>query len=142
MKCCASCKRGIGARLARSIDSRRLVAAAASRCAKVRRLALLSIARQLGLTSPAHGRRVRRLRGGRGWTRRSGPRAARGNAALWDAIGTLHSFALDQRGALAAYDRAVALAPHNPRFLYNRASVRRFLGILPAPRPITIGPSR
>jgi hypothetical protein len=53
-----------------------------------------------------------------------------GDARLWDAIGTLRSFALDQRGALAAYDRAVALAPREPQFVYNRASVRRFLGEL------------
>jgi tetratricopeptide (TPR) repeat protein len=60
----------------------------------------------------------------------SAARCAGGNAGLWDAIGTLRSFALDQRGALAAYDRAVALAPHDQRFTYNRASVRRFLGDL------------
>ena len=57
-------------------------------------------------------------------------RWARDNAPIWDSIGTLRSFALDQRGALAAYDRAVALAPLDPRFTYNRASVRRFLGDL------------
>ncbi len=52
------------------------------------------------------------------------------NALLWDSIGTLRSFALDQCGALAAYDRAVARAPQDPQFTYNRASVRRFLGDL------------
>jgi tetratricopeptide (TPR) repeat protein len=57
-------------------------------------------------------------------------RCARDNALVWDSIGTLRSFALDQHGALAAYDRAVALAPQDPRFTYNRASVRRFLGDL------------
>ncbi len=31
---------------------------------------------------------------------------------------------------LASYDRAVTLAPNNPQFLYNRATVRRFLGLL------------
>ena len=36
----------------------------------------------------------------------------------------------DQHRALAAYDRAVALAPQDPHFIYNRASVRRFLGDL------------
>jgi tetratricopeptide (TPR) repeat protein len=60
----------------------------------------------------------------------SAERCAGGNAGLWDASGTLRSFALDQRGALAAYDRAVTLAPHDPRFTYNRASVRRFVGDL------------
>jgi tetratricopeptide (TPR) repeat protein len=57
-------------------------------------------------------------------------RCAPDNAFVWDSIGTLRSFALDQRGALVAYDRAVALAPQDPRFTYNRASVRRFLGDL------------
>jgi tetratricopeptide (TPR) repeat protein len=53
-----------------------------------------------------------------------------GDGALSDAIGTLYSAGNDQKRALAAYDRAVALEPLNPRFLYNRASVRRFLGLL------------
>jgi len=57
-------------------------------------------------------------------------RLAGRDARLWDAIGTLRSFALDQRGALAAYDRALMLAPREPQFAYNRASVRRFLGDL------------
>jgi tetratricopeptide (TPR) repeat protein len=57
-------------------------------------------------------------------------RCAPDSALVWDSIGTLRSFALDQRGALLAYDRAVALAPLDPRFTYNRASVRRFLGDL------------
>ena len=57
-------------------------------------------------------------------------RFAGSNAQAWDAIGTLRSFALDQCGALAAYDRAVALAPQDPQFTYNRASVKRFLGDL------------
>ena len=39
---------------------------------------------------------------------------ARDNALIWDSIGTLRSFALEQRAALAAYDRAVALAPQRP----------------------------
>ena len=59
--------------------------------------------------------------------------AARGagtDAAVWDGIGTLRSYAGDQSGALAAYDRAAELAPGNPGFIYNRASVRRFLGDL------------
>lgn len=49
---------------------------------------------------------------------------------LWDALGTLRSFANDQRRALACYDRAVALAPDVAAFRYNRASVRRFVGDL------------
>jgi tetratricopeptide (TPR) repeat protein len=49
---------------------------------------------------------------------------------LWDLIGTLYSRANDQPRALAAYDRAVALAPDQPAFLFNRAAVRRFLGEL------------
>lgn len=48
----------------------------------------------------------------------------------WEAIGTLSSYAGDQQGALAAYARALELEPGNPQFLFNRASVRRFLGDL------------
>lgn len=50
--------------------------------------------------------------------------------AVWDALGTLRSYANDQMRALAAYDRALALAPNQARFIYNRAAVRRFLGDL------------
>jgi tetratricopeptide (TPR) repeat protein len=57
-------------------------------------------------------------------------RCAAADSAIWDAAGTLYSFGNDQKRALAAYDRAVALAPRNPQFLYNRATVRRFLGFL------------
>jgi tetratricopeptide (TPR) repeat protein len=49
---------------------------------------------------------------------------------LFDAIGSLFSRAEDQRRALAAYDRAVTLAPNNPHFIFNRATVYRFLGQL------------
>ncbi len=59
-------------------------------------------------------------------------RSAPADAALLDAIGTLFSRANEQRLAAAAYDRAVALAPDNPRFIFNRATVRRFLGELAA----------
>lgn len=55
-----------------------------------------------------------------------------GDAPLLDAIGTVFSFANDQPRALAAYEAAVRHAPANPRFLYNRATVRRFLGQLDA----------
>lgn len=57
-------------------------------------------------------------------------RAADLDADAWNALGTLRSFALDQPGALAAYERAVALAPEDPQLLYNRAAVRRFMGDL------------
>ena len=57
-------------------------------------------------------------------------RLAATDAAVWDAIGTLRSYANNQQRALAACDRAVALAPRNPRFIYNRATVRRFIGDL------------
>ena len=43
--------------------------------------------------------------------------AAGKDAAAWDAVGTLRSFASDQRGALEAYDRAVALAPEALNYL-------------------------
>jgi tetratricopeptide (TPR) repeat protein len=49
---------------------------------------------------------------------------------MLDAVGTLRSFANDHQRALAAYDRAVELAPQVSAFLYNRASVRRFVGDL------------
>jgi hypothetical protein len=49
---------------------------------------------------------------------------------ILDAVGTLRSFANDHQRALAAYDRAVELAPQVSGFLYNRASVRRFVGDL------------
>jgi len=52
------------------------------------------------------------------------------DASAWDAVGTLHSFAADQQGALEAYNRAVALEPEESQFAFNRASVRRFLGDL------------
>jgi tetratricopeptide (TPR) repeat protein len=49
---------------------------------------------------------------------------------LFDAIGSLFSHAKDQWRALAAFDRAVTLAPNNPHFIFNRATVYRFLGQL------------
>lgn len=52
------------------------------------------------------------------------------DAAVRDAAGTLYSHGNDHRRALGAYDQAVALAPRNAQFLYNRASIRRFLGNL------------
>lgn len=57
---------------------------------------------------------------------------AGGDAELLDAIGTLYSRASDQKRALSAYERAVALAPNDPRLLFNLATVRRFVGALAA----------
>jgi tetratricopeptide (TPR) repeat protein len=50
--------------------------------------------------------------------------------AIWDAIGTVYSRCNEQRRALGAYSRALALAPDNAGFLFNRAAVRRYLGEL------------
>jgi tetratricopeptide (TPR) repeat protein len=47
-----------------------------------------------------------------------------------DAMGRALSLGGDQAGALKAYDQAVALAPDEPHYLFNRATVRRFLGDL------------
>jgi tetratricopeptide (TPR) repeat protein len=52
------------------------------------------------------------------------------DALLADAAGGVYSFAGDQRRALQSYERAVGLAPNNAHFLFNRATVRRFLGML------------
>jgi tetratricopeptide (TPR) repeat protein len=52
------------------------------------------------------------------------------NPVLFDAIGSLFSHAKDQKRALTAFDRAVTLAPNNPHFMFNRATVYRFLGQL------------
>ena len=49
---------------------------------------------------------------------------------LLDAIGTVFNRTNEQVRALAAYERAIALAPKEPHFTFNRASVRRFLGDL------------
>ena len=51
-------------------------------------------------------------------------------AELLDAIGTLFSRAGDQQRALIAFDAAVGLAPGNAHYFFNRAAVRRFLGLL------------
>lgn len=48
----------------------------------------------------------------------------------FDAIGQALSRAGDQAGALRAYEQAIALAPGEPHYLFNRATVRRFLGDL------------
>jgi len=71
------------------------------------------------------GRRAQALEAAAAAQRRAGR-----DPRLWDAIGTLKSYAADQRGALEAYEQAVMLAPQDPHYLFNRASVRRFLGDL------------
>jgi Tfp pilus assembly protein PilF len=55
-------------------------------------------------------------------------RTAPTDATVLDSIGGVFSRADDQQNALAAFDRAVALAPGNARFIFNRATVLRFLG--------------
>lgn len=57
-------------------------------------------------------------------------RNAPSDPVLLDAIGSLFSHANDQKRALAAFDQAVTLAPQNPHFIFNRATVHRFLGNL------------
>jgi tetratricopeptide (TPR) repeat protein len=57
-------------------------------------------------------------------------RSAPADPVILDAIGSLFSQGNDQRQALEAFDRAVALAPNNPHFLFNRATIYRFLGRL------------
>ena len=51
---------------------------------------------------------------------------------LFDALGSFFSFAGDQHTALEAFEQAVARAPDNAHFIFNRATVRRFLGQLAA----------
>ena len=54
------------------------------------------------------------------------------DAVLLDALGSFYSFSGQQRDALQAFERAVALAPDNAHFIFNRATVQRFLGNLSA----------
>jgi len=70
--------------------------------------------------------RASEARAAAGEAERHGPT----EAAFWDALGSLLSYANDQARALTAYDRALTLAPNNPSFIFNRATVRRFLGDL------------
>jgi tetratricopeptide (TPR) repeat protein len=51
---------------------------------------------------------------------------------LLDALGSFFSFVGDQHTALKAFERAAAVAPDNAHFIFNRATVRRFLGQLAA----------
>jgi tetratricopeptide (TPR) repeat protein len=51
---------------------------------------------------------------------------------LFDALGTFFSFVGDQHTALEAFEQAVVRAPDNAHFIFNRATVRRFLGQLAA----------
>jgi tetratricopeptide (TPR) repeat protein len=60
----------------------------------------------------------------------SAQRSTPADPFLLDAIGTLFNQTNEQALALAAYERAIALAPKEPHFTFNRASVRRFLGDL------------
>jgi tetratricopeptide (TPR) repeat protein len=53
-------------------------------------------------------------------------------AAFWDALGSVFSFANEHRRALRAYDQAIALAPNKSNYVFNRAAVRRFVGELDA----------
>lgn len=53
-----------------------------------------------------------------------------GDPVLLDAVGTVLSKTNEQVRALAAYEQAIALAPGEPHFRFNRAAVRRFLGDL------------
>jgi tetratricopeptide (TPR) repeat protein len=57
-------------------------------------------------------------------------RSAAGDARATAAVGDLRSMLGDYAAAFACYDRAVALAPDESRFWFNRAAVRRFLGQL------------
>jgi tetratricopeptide (TPR) repeat protein len=50
------------------------------------------------------------------------------DAGSLDSLGTLYSSCGEQELALAAYDRAIQLAPRIVAFKFNRAAVRRFLG--------------
>ena len=52
------------------------------------------------------------------------------DADAWNAAGTVLSAAGEQRRALAAYVRAVAMKPDETRFIFNRATVHRFVGDL------------
>ena len=55
--------------------------------------------------------------------------AATGNAVALAALANLHSSAGDFPAALSACDEAVRLAAKHPGIRYNRATVRRFLGL-------------
>jgi tetratricopeptide (TPR) repeat protein len=58
--------------------------------------------------------------------------AANDDAVALDALGTFYSLSGEQRLALAAYDRALELAPRSAAILFNRATIRRFVGQLAA----------
>lgn len=57
-------------------------------------------------------------------------RNAPSNSLYWDAVATAFSRAGEQWRAMEAYQRALQLAPNDPRILFNRAAVRRFVGEL------------
>jgi tetratricopeptide (TPR) repeat protein len=52
------------------------------------------------------------------------------DGGIHDAAGTVFSYGNDHQRALSCYEQAVCQEPDNAQFLYNRASVRRFLGDL------------
>jgi tetratricopeptide (TPR) repeat protein len=74
----------------------------------------------------AAGGRLREAAAACGEAARGAPR----NALFWDALGTTLSRAGEQRRALEAYRQALELSPDDPRILFNRAAVCRFLGEL------------
>ena len=57
-------------------------------------------------------------------------RAAAGNAAAQAALGDFYCRTEDYDAALEAYDESVRLSPGHVGVRYNRATVRRFLGLL------------
>ena len=60
----------------------------------------------------------------------SAQQSAPADPVLLDAIGTVFNQTNEQARALSAYERAIELAPNEPHFTFNRATVRRFLGDL------------
>jgi tetratricopeptide (TPR) repeat protein len=52
------------------------------------------------------------------------------NAAFWGELGTLLQRVNEHHAALRAYDRGIELHPAAPELLFNRATVRRFVGDL------------
>ncbi|MEP6884190.1 MAG: sulfotransferase [Gammaproteobacteria bacterium] len=59
-------------------------------------------------------------------------RAAADSAEEWALLGDFHTQFENYSEAAAAYDEAAQRAPSNARYLYNRATVRRFSGELDA----------
>jgi tetratricopeptide (TPR) repeat protein len=59
-------------------------------------------------------------------------KAAANDAPLLDAIGSFYNSVGEQQRAVDAYSQAIARDPSQPIFWFNRATVQRFLGRLPA----------